>query len=328
MKPRTYNNLFFYLIIICFAFSKKIAQAQPTSSTPPIEAALSTFQKFRASQSNSGLQLLKGNFTSTTPTIKWQYNMTGNDGGGEGHVAIGNVVPGVSGNEVVASNERYLPPAFTVSVGGTFCLNGSTGALIWSFAKGAQSVPVIADADNNGSMEVVVQDDGFVYCLNGSTGAQMWSAAIPPGFEAVTPSPTVADLIPGGSNEIIVNSALQVFCLNGATGAIIWSHTCTNVTSYFLSSSPAVGDVNMDGQLDVIIVEPGEAAGVNCGTCPAVNAKATALRGNNGSVIWTNNNLPPIYNIQMQSPVITDINQDCTMEVLFPANDAPANTLY
>ncbi|MGQ0827323.1 MAG: gliding motility-associated C-terminal domain-containing protein, partial [Bacteroidota bacterium] len=101
----------------------------------------------------------------------------------------------------------------------------------------------------------------------------------------------------------------KVYCLNGTTGAMIWSYTIINTTENFWAS-PVVGDINNNGQLDVVVVSP--AAFNNSG------GEVIAFNGNNGTVIWKYTNAAFGWDIIPQSPVIADLNQDCQPDVLAP----------
>src|SRR5687768_14861148 len=99
--------LAFYFLLLSaawFVFQAEPARAQNTTPVPPDEAAVGTWQKFRSSQKNQATQLQKGNFTAAVPALKWECTINAsNSGGGEGHVAIGDVVPGNPGNEIVVN---------------------------------------------------------------------------------------------------------------------------------------------------------------------------------------------------------------------------------
>jgi outer membrane protein assembly factor BamB len=72
-----------------------------------------------------------------------------------------------------------------------YCLNATTGAIVWSYTTGAAiaSSPAVAD----GYVYVGSVDDN-VYCLNANTGAYVWSFKT--GGYVDTPSATAGDESP------------------------------------------------------------------------------------------------------------------------------------
>ncbi len=133
--------------------------------------------------------------------------------------------------------------------------------------------PALADLDNDGELEVIINSrtspngpDGRVYALNvdGST-VPGWpkQPAVPAGATTVHPSteasPVVADLDGDGNLEVLLVSAFDL---------VVWDKDGNQLSrqafppdpgdlvlesSGPMSSSPAVGDVDGDGDLEVVI---------------------------------------------------------------------------
>lgn len=95
-----------------------------------------------------------------------------------------------------------------------WCLNETTGAVIWKYTTGSRvsSSPAVA----NGRV-FIASHDNYLYCLNYATGALIWrykTAGI------VWSSPVVT------ANRVIIGSNDdKVYCLDAVSGALHWSFT-------------------------------------------------------------------------------------------------------
>jgi outer membrane protein assembly factor BamB len=108
-----------------------------------------------------------------------------------------------------------------------YCLNTSTGALLWRYATGDRVVSTGALADGR---LFIGSEDSRVYGLNAFSGAQLWNFTTG-GF--VLGSPAVAF-----GNVFVGSLDSYVYCLNASTGTQKWSYQ----TGDFVESSPAVTD--------------------------------------------------------------------------------------
>ena len=109
-----------------------------------------------------------------------------------------------------------------------YCLNASTGSLIWNYTTGNSlynSIPAVVDG-----RVYVGSYDRNVYCLNASTGSFIWSYTT---GNYVDSSPAIAD-----GKVYIGSEDKKVYALNASTGSLIWSYT----TGDAMWSSPAVVD--------------------------------------------------------------------------------------
>ncbi len=111
----------------------------------------------------------------------------------------------------------------------TYCLNATTGSLVWSYKTGSSvwSSPAVF-----GGLVYVGSGypDDHVYCLNATTGALVWSYKT--GSYVWSSPAVVGGLVYVGSGD---NST---YCLNATTGALVWSYK----TGSSVWSSPAVAD--------------------------------------------------------------------------------------
>ena len=107
-----------------------------------------------------------------------------------------------------------------------YCLNATTGGLLWSYLTGfiIESSPAVA-----GGRVYVGCDDNKLYCLNATTGVHLWNYSTD---GIVYSSPAVAD-----GRVFIGDFTGRVYCLNATTGRQLWNYTTIYEEIW---SSPAV----------------------------------------------------------------------------------------
>jgi outer membrane protein assembly factor BamB len=155
-----------------------------------------------------------------------------------------------------------------------YCLNGATGAQVWTFNAQDASFDIRScqDINNDGIRDVVVGlgDDSVsrqVIALSGANGQVLWSR---PTGGTVWNLTFVSDLDGDGIREIV--PALwtgTLMCINGRTGAVEWS-----VSAPYQQRVATLDDVNGDGYDDVVV-------GLNTST------GVRAYDGASGALLWT-----------------------------------------
>jgi len=156
-----------------------------------------------------------------------------------------------------------------------YALNADSGTLLWRYNTGGcnDASPAIADVDLDGTLEVLLPASSpcTVYCFNGPTGEVEWST--PTGLNCLDSPPAVADVDNDDKPEVILGAWYgYVYCLNGEDGSISWQINLG--TNSYIQSGPDVLDVDLDGQLDVVVAQ-------FAGDC-----RVYALKGDSGSVLW------------------------------------------
>ncbi len=168
-------------------------------------------------------------------------------------------------------------PEIVICCGSTndhmYCLNGATGAQVWTYFGQDASLDIRSCQDINGDgiRDVVagLGDDAItkqVIALNGATGALLWSR---PTGGSVWNLAFVSDLDGDGIREIVPALwANTLMCINGRTGAVQWS-----VSVPYQQRVATLDDVNGDGKQDVVV-------GLN------TTSGVRAYSGANGALLW------------------------------------------
>ncbi len=200
--------------------------------------------------------------------------------------AIGDVLPNSPGQEVVVGAGCYFPGQGVVtSQYGKWVriLRLSDGALLQTLNTNAdcvQSSPALGDIDDDGRLEIVATVGSYLDNASDLGKIIAWDAENPTPKWTMVPylainapnnpegndedggnlqSPVIADIDGNGSLEVLAANLWTVHVLNGKTGQPLTcqNNQCGTQTSLFtwgfLKATPAVGDVNGDGQLDVVI---------------------------------------------------------------------------
>jgi outer membrane protein assembly factor BamB len=164
-----------------------------------------------------------------------------------------------------------------------YCLNGRTGAQLWSYNTGGsvEFVASIGDVNGNGTKDVV--GGGWAYkvvCCDGSNGSLIWQNNLGTA-RVVYDLRRIRDINGDGIDDVVVGSwSTLVSVLSGQNGNVLWSQTvggdCWNVDTLL--------DITGDGIPEVV-------AG-------AVNGRnVKVMNGVNGDVIWQYNFVDRVYDV-------------------------------
>ncbi len=196
---------------------------------------------------------------------------------------------------------------------GVYCLD-SSGALKWytPLAPILTGAPV-ADLDGDGVLEVIVSygnslqsDTDTVYAIDGATGTVEWKF---PAVYVVAPTPAVEDLDGDGEYEVVFSASNgnsfpsedRLYCVSGVSGAEKWEIVFENPVS-----SPTIGDVDGDGQPEVVAL-----AADSSGMVVVVDAQGNIERYTKlevGSVV--------IWPFGVAKPALADVDGDGIPEII------------
>ncbi|MBM3130289.1 MAG: hypothetical protein FJ009_16890 [Chloroflexi bacterium] len=228
---------------------------------------------------------------------------------------------------VIGLGNKLYPGEPEIANGGVIALDGATGALRWRFnslddefetRSGLTDVvyatPMLGDSDGDGKLEVFFNSwDRRFYALD-ADGKMLWQYAP---LDAGWPSAAIADLDNDGFPEIIVGNGIvanaQVGTPNGGylyvfnkDGTLRWK-VYQDQTIY---SSSAIGDINGDGYLDIVVGTGDYFAGMG---------KKIYAYDRNGNLLsgWPINLTSYVFS----SPALADLNGDNIPEVIAGSAD-------
>jgi hypothetical protein len=203
------------------------------------------------------------------------------------------------------------------------------GSLLWSSPVGTTEVsggnlhiPVVGDINNDGFDEIVVfrflltQSYSQLYVFD-HTGAVLagWPIVIPKEYH---PTLLIADVNNDGYSEIIfkgndANDRKLVIINHDGSILAQWSLSKKSWGAS-IESSPAVGNFDNDGDLEIVCADPSENAGYNSSSGQWNNEGRIDVYDLNGSELpgW------PKYTdgVIFSSPVTGDINNDGNVEIV------------
>lgn len=191
--------------------------------------------------------------------------------------AIADVLSTNPGNEIIVGSSCFFPVGSNEKLGKWVkILDARTGAELQTLNADdcVQSSPALGDLDDDGQLEIVAVTRG----QPGTSGTdfsrvQAWDPTNPTPIWTATPldansgvndpsggdlqSPVIADLDGNGSLEVAVTNFWSVHVLNGRTGEPLTCQGagCTQPALFAwktLKATPAIGDIDADGDLDLV----------------------------------------------------------------------------
>lgn len=191
---------------------------------------------------------------------------------------VAELVPDNEGEEIVVGSGCYFPSSSNNKRGKWFkVLSLRTGEVLRTLNTTAcsPSTAGVADIDEDGFLDIVasvhgskqVGGDGTsrLMAWSGLTGALLWEiepqdAGRTDSFQAQFQSPIIADIDGNGSLEVLLATSRSIGIYNGKDGTPLHCYlsSCEDTrvhlrTGAGLKASPAIADINGDGELEVIM---------------------------------------------------------------------------
>jgi predicted outer membrane repeat protein len=130
--------------------------------------------------------------------------------------------------------------------------------LLISTTWNGKSIPLIADVNNNGKLDIVIMcdktssdDDIQAYEYNSATRQFSYLWGIDPDENSYSNSVTLFDFNFDGSNEMLISDQSKVRIFNGNDASLIASFDITQNT---IMQYPVIADVDGDGSADILAV--------------------------------------------------------------------------
>jgi len=205
--------------------------------------------------------------------------------------------PGVAGN----LRDDGIHSIVAVDVrGSVYCFN-ERGDRLWKFPRAVKSgefrLPVLADLDGDGKLEILVTDSyGTLQALDAMGRLRLEIVATQYRFGV----PAVGDVTGDGRPEIIFGTeAGEVYCLD-VSGEVIWS---TTLNGCFGRAVPLIADTDKNGKHEVFFPTAFNNA----------RPGLFALEAATGKFLWKAPSLLQSY----RSTVVADLDGDGKNEILF-----------
>jgi len=170
---------------------------------------------------------------------------------------VGDLIPSSNGSEIVVGSGCFFPIGSSLKNGAWVkVLSAATGKELRTFptTNCMPSSPAVADLNGDGLNEVVILvggGDREVVAWTPESDTVLWRAQVGSssiglhGKQAI-----IADLDGNGSLEVSFGSGGSVIVLSGDTGEVLDTLKVKGV----VSSTPAVGDIDADGVVDLVAV--------------------------------------------------------------------------
>jgi outer membrane protein assembly factor BamB len=193
---------------------------------------------------------------------------------------IADVLPSNPGSEIIIGSGCYWPDNSSPKRGNWLkILRMSDGATLQTLNADVcvASSAAVGDIDDDGELEIVATVNGATeFGGNGYSHIVAWDPTTPTPKWTIAPtdpntvsgdpyggdlqSPVIADVDGNGSLEVLAAMGWAVVVVEGKTGTPLTcqnAQTCGNQTTLFtwdtMKATPAVGDINNDGVLEVVM---------------------------------------------------------------------------
>ena len=235
------------------------------------------------------------------------YIFNGADAGVENKVAVdGKIISSPSGADVDGDGRIEILAGVLGEDYGLFYFDFGGFQTYISGTGGTISSPSIADIDGDGDLEVFIGLEGSSVMMmslgwigsQGPVTSDVGRSYAVNTEDRVSSSPAIADLSGDGILDAVVQAENgEIIAIEGLSGEVMWSRKVTDTYDEF--SSPVVGDVDGDGEAEVI---------------GSTNNLLFILGGRDGKLrgVYSSE-----YRIWSSSPVICDVDGDGTVNVIF-----------
>ncbi len=178
-------------------------------------------------------------------------------------------------------------------------------AVRWTFSISGEAVhtPLVADADDDGAIEVLVAAGDVLYALD-QDGSPEWSATM--NSPSLAGASAAGDIDGDGLTELVVvegshftEGGLRIYSVNGEDGSVNWQFTSTSLQEEGFVTSPILYDISGDDILDVLL--------------GSMDDTFYAFDGPTGSVLWQS--VPFTHYIRTSSPM-ADFDGDGDHEIV------------
>lgn len=201
----------------------------------------------------------------------------------------------------------------------------AAGGVLWTLptrVDESRTSVAIADIDGDGDLEMAGgTTSGWETQVFDHTGNFVWRYSEPGVYDWWHSSPAISNVVPTSPGlEIIAAEYFghKIFVFSN-TGSVLWSYTIPE--GGIIDASPAVGDIDNDGSLEIVI-----------GTAPPAGQphKVYAFNGATGAVKWAHQVQAPSTcsnRAVHSSAALADVDGDGIIEVIFGANDGGVRAL-
>jgi putative cell wall-binding protein len=174
-----------------------------------------------------------------------------------GSVAVGDI-DGDGRPEAVFGSGDFFHGGDSIKM---FAVDATNGRLKWSRTTNGvtNASPTLADVNGDGRLDVAFGTfnsptkglaGGSVYVLDGRNGADVAGFPVASGAGVVLGGITTADVNADGAQDLFVPTGAFIGVFDGATGKALY-HLAEGDSLGF-QNSPAIADIDGDGQLDVV----------------------------------------------------------------------------